>query len=438
MPPARPSATETRAPTGTASSGGVSLLGGVVTAGSIDARRPRRRARAPATGTFGGARERPRRRRRRHLAAAGRAVRDPGHRLGRGQQAPRGALGGAYRGSEVALHIHLTRRLARPPAGTEILLGYADAAAAPPAGAPPAPGAASAPIATAALARGGPASSDPLELGAPVVPLPPGDGTPTDSGDGVTPTGIEAPPPGGFTPTPPVDPTRQEQLISPELRVPRCRRRALRPRFRQPAADTGFHQGSDLFAPEGTPLVAVQPACCTTSAGTGSAAGGCGSRTRRQLVLLRAPLGLCADRQGRRARQRGRRGGLRRHTGDAISAALAPALRDPPGGQWAVPPYDYLQAWQGHRNPFAAIRPSRRPWPAPSSGRPTSPPPRPRHRAVVSPPPAARPVDNALVALGVPAPTRRAAGRGARRHDARDSPRTCSRRSARPPTARGS
>ncbi len=43
------------------------------------------------------------------------------------------------------------------------------------------------------------------------------------------------------------------------------------------------------------------------------------------------------------------------HTGDAISTPSHLHFEIHPGGQWAVPPYDYLQAWQGHRNPFAAI-----------------------------------------------------------------------------------
>ena len=37
---------------------------------------------------------------------------------------------GAYRGSEVGLHIHLTTDWHNLPAGTEVLLGYAQAAAA--------------------------------------------------------------------------------------------------------------------------------------------------------------------------------------------------------------------------------------------------------------------------------------------------------------------
>ena len=72
-----------------------------------------------------------------------------------------------------------------------------------------------------------------------------------------------------------------------------------------------------------------------------------------------------------------------------------------------MPPYDYLQAWQGHRNPFAEI-PSVLPQPpvasselgstdiSAASGLETA-----AVLAVAS----GVPVDSGLVALGVPAPT---------------------------------
>jgi hypothetical protein len=72
-----------------------------------------------------------------------------------------------------------------------------------------------------------------------------------------------------------------------------------------------------------------------------------------------------------------------------------------------VPPYDYLQAWQGHRNPLAAI-PAVLPQPpvaaselgstdiSAASGLETA-----AVLAVAS----GVPVDTGLVALGVPAPT---------------------------------
>ena len=80
-----------------------------------------------------------------------------------------------------------------------------------------------------------------------------------------------------------------------------------------------------------------------------------------------------------------------------------------------MPPYDYLQAWQGHRNPFAAI-PAVLPQPpvaaaqlgstdiSAASGLDTA-----AVLAVAS----GAPVDTGLVALGVPAPTAARAARAA-------------------------
>ena len=95
-------------------------------------------------------------------------------------------------------------------------------------------------------------------------------------------------------------------------------------------------------------------------------------------------------------------------TGDAVGTPSHLHFEIHPAGQWAVPPYDYLQAWQGHRNPFAAI--------------PTVPPPPPPvaasqlastdissasglDTASVLAVAAGTPLDDGLVALGVPAPT---------------------------------
>ncbi len=387
---------------------GVSLLGGFVTAGSVEAKAYADGRKTPASGTFGGAVS--------GLVVNGAAISpQPGAQfeipgIGWGAVNERRVVhsAGAYRGSEVALHVHLTVGWHDLPAGTEILLGYADAAAAPPAGAPPAaPGAGAAPVATAALARGGPASTDPLELGAPVVPLPPGDETPTDSGDGVTPTGIEAPPPGGFTETPPVDPKRQKDLVAASYVFPVAGGAHYGHDFGAPRADTGFHEGSDLFAPEGTPLVAVQNGVLHNVGWNRLGGWRLWIEDTNGNWFYYAHLSAYAPIAKNGAHvSAGDVVGFVGHTGDAISTPSHLHFEIHPGGQWAVPPYDYLQAWQGHRNPFAAI-PAEPPPVAgaqlqstdisAASGLDTA--------AVVSAASGSAAADNALVALGVPAPT---------------------------------
>ena len=241
------------------------------------------------------------------------------------------------------------------PAGTEILLGYADAAAAAasPAHAGRAGGRAR-PSRRQHSRRGGAGLDRSAQLGAPVVPLPPGDDdADATRGDGVTPTGIEAPPPGGFTQTPPVDPARSSDAARPELRLPGRRRRALRPRLRRLRAPTrASTRASTSSRPRARRSSRCRPACCTTSAGTASAAGGCGSRTANGNWFYYAHLSAYAPIAKNGAHvSAGDVVGFVGHTGDAMGTPSHLHFEIHPGGQWAVPPYDYLQAWQGHSQP---------------------------------------------------------------------------------------
>jgi murein DD-endopeptidase MepM/ murein hydrolase activator NlpD len=388
---------------------GVTLLGGAVTAGAITSRTYADGRETPATGSFGGSVT--------DLVVAGAAVSvAPGGQfaipgIGWGAVNERRVVrsDGAYRGSEIALHIHLASDWHDLPAGTEILLGYSDAASTGKPGADTATAKApGSPATTAVAARGGGSETNPGLLGAPVVPVPASDGTPTDSGDGVTPTGIEAPPPGGFTLTPPVSPTIQQQLTAPDYAFPVAGGAHYGHDFGNFRADTGFHEGSDLFAPEGTPLVAVQ-AGVLHNVGWNRLGG-----WRLWLedahgnwfyyAHLSAYSPIAKDDGHVNA---GDVVGFVGSTGDAQGGPTHLHFEIHPGGQWAVPPYDYLQAWQGHRNPFAEI-PTVLPQPpvaaselgstdiSAASGLNTA-----SVLAVAS----GAPVDTGLIALGVPAPT---------------------------------
>ncbi len=386
---------------------GISLLGGLVTADAASARTFADGRQDQATGAFGGTVA--------NLVVAGAEV-----SVAPGDQFPIPGVGfaavderrvvrsdGAYRGTEVALHVYLTSDWHNLPAGTEILLGYAEAAAAGHATtATPAPGAAGAPGTTAAGERGGASTSDPSKLDAPVVPIPASDGTPTDFGDGITPTGIEAPPPGGFTLVPPLDPAVQEKLVSPGYVFPVAGGAHYGHDFGNFRADTGFHEGSDLFAPAGTPLVAVQ-AGVLHNVGWNRLGGwrlwledAAGNWFYYAHLSAYSPIAV--DNAHVNA---GDVVGFVGNTGDAAGGPTHLHFEIHPSGRWAVPPYDYLQAWQGHRNPFAAI-PAEPPPVATTqlestdissaSGLDTA--------AVLSVASGA-PVDAGLVALGVPAPT---------------------------------
>lgn len=389
---------------------GVTLLGGVVTASAVGARAFADGRDASAKGTFGGTVT--------DLVVAGAAVTvQPGGQfeipgIGWGAVNERRIVrsNGAYRGSEVALHIRLSSDWHNLPAGTEILLGYADAAAsgreAPAKAGSPEP---ATPTVTAPTERGGESTGDPSKLYAPVVPLPASDGTPTDFGDGVTPTGIEAPPPGGFTLTPPIEAESYKQLVAPSYVFPVAGGAHYGQdygNFRGDLSGGFFHQGSDLFAPEGTPLVAVQSGVLHNVGW--NRLGGWRlwvedvNHNWFYYAHLSAFSPIAVD--GARV-SAGDVIGFVGHTGDAVGGPAHLHFEIHPGGRWSVPPYEYLQAWQGHRNPFAAI--------------PTEPPPVAASQLESTDISAASGLDTAavlavagggavdagLVALGVPAPT---------------------------------
>jgi murein DD-endopeptidase MepM/ murein hydrolase activator NlpD len=388
---------------------GISLLAGAVTAEAALSRTYADGRQAPATGSFGGSVL--------GLVVAGAAVAvQPGGQfaipgIGWGAVDERRIVrsDGAYRGSEVALHIHLTSDWHDLPAGTEVLLGYSDAAAAAHAAGPTNEVTSAATPATAgAAARGGGSATNPGLLGAPVVPVPASDGTPTDSGDGVTPTGIEAPPAGGFTLTPPISPAVYEQLTSPGYVFPVAGGAHYGHDYGNFRADTGFHQGSDLFAPAGTPLVAVQAGVLHNVGWNRLGGWRLWVEDTHGNWFYYAHLSAYSPIAKDDAHvNAGDVIGFVGNTGDAQGGSTHVHFEIHPGGQWSVPPWDYLQAWQGHRNPLAEI-PATLPQPpvaasdlgstdiSAASGLETA-----AVLAIAS----GAPVDTGLVALGVPAPT---------------------------------
>ena len=143
-----------------------------------------------------------------------------------------------YRGFVTGLHVHLTADHGGLPAGTEIMIGYAEAAARMPKGAqpppppPPPPPPAPAPVQTTPPPPASAPSREP-------VPVPPG--------------APSKPPP--LVKSPPAE-------VKPELTAagyvfPVYGPASFSDDFGAPRADTGWHHGNDIFAPLGAPVLAV-------------------------------------------------------------------------------------------------------------------------------------------------------------------------------------
>jgi hypothetical protein len=129
-----------------------------------------------------------------------------------------------YRGFVTGIHVHLIADHGGLPAGSQILIGYAEAAAtAPKVAQPPPPPPPS----------GGRPPPEP-------VPLPPGAPPP-------------APPPVVQEPPPGISP----QLTARRYVFPVYGPSSFTDDFRAGRADTGWHHGNDIFAPLGAPILAV-------------------------------------------------------------------------------------------------------------------------------------------------------------------------------------
>ncbi len=222
---------------------------------------------------------------------------------------------GGHRGFEVALHLRLHKAFGAYPAGTEVLVGYAEAGAAAPAPPPVVP--------------------------ALVVPAPSnGDAAGHDT------SRAELPPPGGFTRTPPISDAARAQLLSSEYVFPVVGGAKFSDDFGGPRADTGFHQGIDLFAPDGTPLVAVHD-------GTLFLVGWNRLGGRRiwlddghgNLFYYAHLSGFAPIAQDGAVVHAGDVIGFAGDSGDAQGTPFHLHFEIHPGGGWAVPPLAYVTAW---------------------------------------------------------------------------------------------
>ncbi len=254
--------------------------------------------------------------------------------------------GAAFRGAVVGVRIHLSVGWHDLPAGTEVMLGYADAGALAKAAAPVEPAAPAAPV---QAERSAPAT--PVARAASTIP--PHDGsagagdTPAEpDGTGYVPEGTSSIPPGGWTASPPIDPARRTQLLSPEYVFPVAGGASFSNDWGGYRSDTGFHQGIDLFSACGTPLVAVHE-------GTVGRMGW--NRLGGRRVWINDTNGNSFYYAHMSAYAAGLSEGMHvapgaivgymGNTGDAQGTPCHLHLQVHPGGGWAVPPYEYVSVW---------------------------------------------------------------------------------------------
>jgi len=240
---------------------------------------------------------------------------------------------GGRRDFTVALHLRLTRQTAGLPAGSEILVGYAE-------------GGAAAPKATAKSTTAAATATVASANGVPTPPLAP---APTETGDGGgrNTTNTEAPPPGGFTRTPPIRPETKAELLGGGYVFPVVGGARFSDDFGGPRAETGFHQGIDLFSANGTPLVAVHDGTLFRVGWNRLGGWRLWLDDGQGNYFYYAHLSAYSDlaRDGARVRA-GDVIGYMGDTGDARGTPFHLHFEIHPDAGWAVPPIAYVTAWQ--------------------------------------------------------------------------------------------
>jgi murein DD-endopeptidase MepM/ murein hydrolase activator NlpD len=257
---------------------------------------------------------------------------------------------GGRRTFTVGLHLRLSKAAAGLPAGSEILVGYAEGGAAAPK--PPA-------VVKTAAAKTTATATTPAVATTP--PLPPE----TGNGGGRDTSRTQQPPPGGFTRTPPIRAETKAELLSGQYVFPVVGGAKYSDDFGGPRAETGFHQGIDLFSANGTPLVAVHDG--TLFRVGWNRLGGWrlwlddGQGNYFYYAHMSAYSDLAVD-------------GAKVHTGDVIGymGDTGDAKGTPfhlhfemhPDGGWAVPPIAYVSSWEsatpgvGTGSPGTALTPA--------------------------------------------------------------------------------
>ncbi|MDX6569247.1 MAG: peptidoglycan LD-endopeptidase LytH [Gaiellales bacterium] len=264
----------------------------------------------------------------------------------------------AYRGSEIAFTLHLDVGWHDMPAGTEVLVGYADAGISR-VQAPPERGGKAAPPAPATA----PSTATTSAAGAvsllPTAPLPSDlSGEPGMAYGG--PPGSDAAPPGGYALDAPIDPARKAALLGPSYLFPLAGGARFQNDFGAPRADTRFNQGVDLFAPLGTPVLAAHDGTLV-QVGWSNIGGrqewlrdDTGNLFYYGHLSAYAPVAKTGA-----AVHAGDVIGFLGDSGDAQGTAYHLHFEIHPAGKWAVAPYAYVSAWLDNSAPLGGVTPAR-------------------------------------------------------------------------------
>ena len=137
-------------------------------------------------------------------------------------------------------------------------------------------------------------------------------------------------------------------LLSGEYAFPVLGGATFSDEFGAPRATTGFHQGIDLFAPHGTPLLAVHDGV-VFRVGWNNLGGrrlwlddGQGNLFYYAHLSAFSPIA-----QENAIVRKGQVIGFMGNSGDAEHTPAHLHFEIHPQGQWAVPPFEYMTAWQG-------------------------------------------------------------------------------------------
>jgi murein DD-endopeptidase MepM/ murein hydrolase activator NlpD len=233
------------------------------------------------------------------------------------------------------------------------------------------------------------------------------------AGDG---TDIEDPPPGGFTMTPPITQERVDQLLDGSYMFPVLGATAndFSDDYGAPRATTGFHQGIDVFAAAGTPILAINDGVLS-NVGWNTLGGRRFWLTDRygNMFYFAHLAGFSPLAKEGAQVKRGDVIGFVGTSGDAQGTPPHLHFEIHPGGGWSVPPYEYVLSWlTGIRQPVVAVQPAPpvvtvtvpapveqkpkpKPKPKPIETLPVTTPPAPAPTTETAPPPAPVPTDTA-------------------------------------------